>query len=1069
MSAAAPLPPPGLRPSYAMNGSGHGADGWRGSNAGGAGGPFPPIAEITASATEKANEMRSLTIGHLLEQARYHMTQAVTSIQGRQSPAAAFWEYLVAYKLVVDVIPRHRDYLDRVETARGQLHRDFNQVLKEVGANEDRFTNIKNIITNDNKRNGAQHLPSQPSSRPTSTNGIRARRDDELMLPDVPPGPPVGRSAPAVPLESPRRKPPVHPKPQSLHGRAVHQSTSSVNGVTVNDLSERFAKLRGTAAPIDTSSGRSSMDLSVKMPSPSDYSSHPRGPRDMPPPTHLPPPIALNTQWAASLPKEPSPTYSPARNLSLPGNINPPRSTPRSMVGTGGRNNSIASSASYQAPNANGQSDSYFPAPANASVDLSSRRKSVTKPAESQITAEKLYDYIRMYNVLLIDVRSREEFDAGHIFIHTIMCVEPASLQDGFSAEQLQERLVISPDEELALFERRHEFDLVVYYDESTKTNSFLNKYNPNERERPLKQMYETLHEFNHDKPLQRPPIFLMGGIDAWAELVGTQALKMTSTAALVASGQTRTHPVRRAPRPTRILTQSRKTSGRRDYTPMDLDEQNRLLEEARRGRAVVEQPPQEEDEDDAESPMYRTTEDFLRRYPDLEDQQSMMYPPPRPQQASPYVQPPIPPAPSRPAPSVPRPSYTGVHERQLTRQSSGNQPPVYVSSGRGASNRLHRTGLINFGVTCYMNSVVQCLSANPNLTNWFLSGRYAEYLQKRNWKGTEGILPEAYATLLSNLYKGDTSAIRPSTFRKVCGRFNQTWQLDEQQDAKEFLEFVLDMMHEDLNTVYDKAPLRDLTEEMEMAREQLPRPYAAKIEWNRYLHRNASLIGNLFAGQHASQLTCKKCGITSTTYEAFWSISVEIRQDRACDIRDCLRSYCSVETLDSSDTWKCPRCKKQREATKKITLTRAPDTLVVHFKRFSASHGQAARKVRTPVHFPLQGLDMGPFMEPPITPEGEARARATHAQTNDLLPQLKTDPAMNPPYMYNAYAIIFHHGATLGSGHYTAIAKDQAKGCWRNFNDDRIRDFEPTQISTEDREKAYVVFYQRERVAGGI
>ncbi|KAF1976896.1 cysteine proteinase [Bimuria novae-zelandiae CBS 107.79] len=1064
MSAAAPLPPAAPFSTRAMKGYPNGAGGSRGSDGAGprgAGGPYPPIAEITASATDKVNEISGQSVARLVEQAKYHMGQAITSVNSRQSPAAAFWEYLVAYKLVSEVIPRKRDYIDRVETNRGQLHRDFTNLCKEIQANEDRFMNIKNIITNDNKRNGAQHPPSQPSSRPTSANGIHIHRDDELMLPDVPSGPPLGRSAPAAPAESPRRKPPVHPKPQSLHGRAVHQSTSSLNGM--HDLTERFAKLRGNAIPIDTSSGHSSMDLSVKMPSPSDYSSRPLGPRDMPPP---PLPL-LNTGYAASLPKEPSPTYSPARNLSLPGNINPPRSTPRSMVGAG--RSSVTSSASYQAPNTNGQSDSYFPTQSNVPVDPVPRRKSVSKPVESQITAERLYDYIRMYNVLLIDVRSREEYDAGHIFVHNIMCVEPTSLQDGCSAEQLQDRLVISPDEELSLFERRNEFDLVVYYDESTKTNSFLNRYQLNERERPLKQLYDALYEFNYDKPLQRPPIFLMGGIDAWIDLVGPPALKMTATAAMVASGQTKTRPLKRAPHPTRLQPQNRRTSGRRDYTAMDSEEQRQWMEEARRGRSVVEQAPQEEDEEEVESPVYRTTEDFLRRYPDLEDQQSMMYPPSRPQQTSQYVQPPIPPAPSRPPPSVPRPSYTGVHERQLTRQSSGNQPPVYVSSGRGVSNRLHKTGLINFGVTCYMNSVVQCLSANPNLTAWFLSGRYAEYLQKRNWKGTEGILPEAYATLLSNLYKGDSAALRPSTFRKVCGRFNQTWQLDEQQDAKEFLEFVLDMMHEDLNTVYNKPPLRDLTEEMEMAREQLPRPYAAKIEWNRYLHRNASLIGNLFAGQHASQLTCKKCGITSTTFEAFWSISVEIRQDAACDIRDCLRSYCAVETLDSADTWKCPRCKKHREATKKITITRAPDTLVVHFKRFATSHGQSARKIRTPVHFPLQSLDLAPFMEPPITPEGEAIARKTTAQADVQLTELKTDPAMNPPYMYNAYAIIFHHGATLGSGHYTAAAKDAAKGVWRSFNDDRVRDFDPRSMGEEEREKAYVVFYQRERVAGGI
>lgn len=64
------------------------------------------------------------------------------------------------------------------------------------------------------------------------------------------------------------------------------------------------------------------------------------------------------------------------------------------------------------------------------------------------------------------------------------------------------------------------------------------------------------------------------------------------------------------------------------------------------------------------------------------------------------------------------------------------------------------------------MNSVIQCLSANTTLTNMFLTDRYVRDLQKDNWKGTKGILPEAYATLLSNLYKGDIPAVRPMTLR---------------------------------------------------------------------------------------------------------------------------------------------------------------------------------------------------------------------------------------------------------------------------------------------------------------
>ena len=73
-----------------------------------------------------------------MEQAKHHMGQALISINSRQSPAAAFWEYLVAFKLVAEVIPSHRDYIDRVETNRGGLHREFTQVRK-VGSSPGAF------------------------------------------------------------------------------------------------------------------------------------------------------------------------------------------------------------------------------------------------------------------------------------------------------------------------------------------------------------------------------------------------------------------------------------------------------------------------------------------------------------------------------------------------------------------------------------------------------------------------------------------------------------------------------------------------------------------------------------------------------------------------------------------------------------------------------------------------------------------------------------------------------------------------------------------------------------------
>jgi ubiquitin carboxyl-terminal hydrolase 8 len=674
-----------------------------------------------------------------------------------------------------------------------------------------------------------------------------------------------------------------------------------------------------------------------------------------------------------------------------------------------------------------------------------------------------------MYNVLLIDVRSREEFDAGHIYVRHIMCIEPTALEAGLSAEQLQERLILSPDEEQAMFERRNEYDLVVYYDESTKTNAFLDKYNPNEREVALKRVFDTLYEFNADKPLKRPPIFLMGGISAWTALVGSQALKMSSTAA----GQVRpARGIARVPGATsasRLALQKRRM---REYAPMDPEEERKFLEEARQGRAVFELEG-EDGGDDQDATIFRSTEEFLRRYPEVElEQQSMVYPPARPQIPSYTIPPPMSSTPSRPPPAVARTSYSGVHERQVTTHGRSNQLPIYVSQNRPGYSRLPKTGLINFGVTCYMNAVIQCLSGTIDLANLFLSGRYSQYIQKDNWKGTKGVMPEAFATLLSNLWKNDVSSVRPSSFRKLCARLNSEWGVDQQQDAKEFLEFTLDLLHEDLNVTWSKTPLKALSPSEEQRREQLPRPYAARVEWNRYTHREKSVIGDLFAGQHASRLTCNVCRTTSTTYEAFWSISVEIPHDHPADLRDCLRSYCAEEQLYGDDIWRCPRCKVDREAKKKITITRAPDFLVIHLKRFSASHNESARKVRTPIEFPLHGLDLGPFMLPPMTPQDEDFVARNALDGPAQLAALKTDPAMNGPYVYNAYAVIRHLGTTLGSGHYVAMVKDKSRGCWRQFNDERVVDFEPGNLAPGDRlqnEKAYIVFYERERVAGGV
>ena len=788
---------------------------------------------------------------------------------------------------------------------------------------------------------------------------------------------------------------------------------------------------------------------------------------------HIPPKIPLDS----NLPRAPDPAYNPGRTVPsslapssvtrkpVPVAASPIRS--RIAVSPGGSPGPVDNPYRVHTPNgihtAKGPSD-----------------KSRNIPHRPAIGVPELMDYLRAYNVLMIDVRPREEYDAGHIRAQSIICIEPVALKENVSAEELEERLVISPEYEQSLFEKRNEFDLVVYYDRNTASVSYLAGSPVGTSAPHLRALYDTLYEFNAYKPLKdaRPPALLIGGLDAWVGFMGSQSLATSSTTAIIGSLQ-RERPQHKHGRPLgRVPTTASANSTLelrkrrlREFTPLKSEEVKAWTERSKKEEipaSVEEEEAPVEGveggvEEEAHSPYYQTYEDFLRRFPEPNAiQESMVMADRRPverQVTYPSVSGTTPSAPLRPPPAVPRPSYSGVSDSRhmqpsLERQNSASKTALYTNSF-SMRPKLPRTGLTNFGVTCYMNSTIQCLSATVVLSKFFIDNRYRYYVQK-NWKGSHGVMPGLYANLIRALWRNDAEVVMPTSFRNFCGRLNSEWGIDRQQDAKEFFDFVVDCLHEDLNINWQRNPLRPLTFEEEMQRERIMIPKVSKIEWDRYCHREESFISSLFAGQHASRLRCTTCKRTSTTYEAFYSISVEIPPSGSGDIYQCLQSYCQEEMLSGDEVWKCPYCKCERIATKQILLTRAPQILVVHFKRFSASKTQTARKVHTPIDFPLYGLNLDKFMVHPTTDYGGGASE---------LSQKYKSPANTPPFTYDAYAVLRHIGPSMGSGHYISLVRDAQRQCWRRFDDDRHTDFNPRDLRYKERlqnEQAYIVFYER-------
>ncbi len=646
--------------------------------------------------------------------------------------------------------------------------------------------------------------------------------------------------------------------------------------------------------------------------------------------------------------------------------------------------------------------------------------------------------------------------------------------------------MVISPDAEQELFMTRDHFDLVVYYDAQTQSESYLARP-VNEAQTKLKALHEALDEFNHDRPLRHPPILLIGGIDAWVDLVGPQALATSNTAAKVKAGR----PLQRRPVISSTPSQLKNAKRRvREYNPLDDDEERKWRERARAESVVLPTPPtiEEESQPQQESDAARDEDstsairDFLERFPEAGSLERHAFGPLQPIRAAPDPPPKVPLvnyplapsaatyhiAPARPAPAAPRTSYYGVSDRagsQNTPTARSTSLVPYIPTKYLATNlRLPKTGLYNFRFTCYMNATIQALSATTPLSIFFLDNQWHNLLQRKNWKGTKGVLTEIYANLIRSLWKGDVNWVKPTTFRNFCGRLKSEWSRDDQQqDAKEFFDFLIDGLHEDLNATWAKPPLKVLTPSDEEQRERMPKSYVAKIEWGRFLHRDQSFITSLFGGQYSSRLQCLTCGHTSTTYDAFYSLSIEIPRfrNRNPSLKDCLESYCSQETLKGTDQPKCDKCKEFRDSTKQITITRAPQFLVVHFKRFS-TYARGPQKITTPIDFPLENLDLEPYMlKQPSAAEVEQTSQTYGPDA------ARSDTSMTPPYTYDAYAVVRHLGATLEEGHYKALVKDRARKVWRCFDDRVATDFTPGQGEFKGsgdlrNGQAYIVFYQR-------
>lgn len=386
-----------------------------------------------------------------------------------------------------------------------------------------------------------------------------------------------------------------------------------------------------------------------------------------------------------------------------------------------------------------------------------------------------------------------------------------------------------------------------------------------------------------------------------------------------------------------------------------------------------------------------------------------------------------------------------------------GSLPNQRIKKNWGSRfSSLRPKGLLNHGVTCYTNAAVQAMIHIPAIQHYLfdiLGNKYKDTIAPNS---VSMVLADTskrmWLTSNKNKKNVSDSFINPKKLISRLEDINCMMSEWQQEDSHEYFMSLMSRLQED----------------------SVPRGHKM----------TESIIYDIFGGLLKQEVACKSCGKVSITEQPFYDLSLHLKgrkkssndagpvtSSRAASdasssgnqisgdaqngspaqqsmledtfdnttrysLERAISDYFNPELIKVDKEKKgyvCENCHQTTNASKHSRIIGAPETLLVHLKKFRFN-GTSSSKLKQAVSYPMV-LDLTPYCD--VT-----------EHCDEILPA-----------KYQLISIVVHEGRSLSSGHYIAHCR-QPDNSWATYDDEYINKISERAVLQDP--NAYYLVYTR-------